>query len=407
MASVSQSVDSLLAKAAPYSVKSSFSDGEFGDAVYSGDMSGPLWKETNQMGKEQFLNLLMTQLKYQDPLDPMENSAFVAQLAQFSQLETGQNTVSALEALGQAFNLNLDAQMYASQSVANSSAMSLIGREVRMRQVTVSWDGGLESRVPINIHLGNADKGVVEIRNANGDIVRTIAVAEKDAQNSATVYWDGKLDDGTTAKPGNYLVGAQGGDKNSSLYTYVQSVVEGVRFTTDGVLVKIDGREISIGEVLDVSLDSSIGGGYISQASALSLMGKVVRARHDTISHAAVAGAEHCIYVNGQPHTTVTVEIKNASGTVVATLHESVNEFGYAQLFWDGFTDDEEMAKAGQYKISVVGSGANPSLYAYTEGVVDGLTSLSGDFKLKIGSAEIALNSIISISAPNSSTPES
>jgi len=401
---VSQSVDSLLAKTAPYKVTSSISgDSEngygVGAAQYSGSTTGPLWEETNKMGKDQFLHLLTIQLKYQDPLSPMDNTAFVSQLAQFRALETGENTESAIRELGRAFDENLAAQMYSSQSVANASAMSLIGRDVRMIQDKITWDGKADSKVPIRVHLGNAASGKVEVKDEDGKVIRTIAATGKDAQNSVTVYWDGKTDDGEKAKVGTYTIGVAGQDKDLSLYTYVQEVVEGVRFTNDGVMVKIGGREININGVLDVSVSTN--GGYMSQSSALGLMGKTVRARYDSIQHRAVEGAEHEIKVNAGRGAAVTVEIRNGRGDVVKTIKGTASEFGSAQLFWDGSDNDGEMCPPGGYKIKVVGSDKNPSLYAYTEGVVDGLTSLTGDFKLKVNGAEIAIGDVLSISTEN------
>ena len=69
----------------------------------------------SDLGKEDFLMLLVTQMQYQDPLEPMDNTQFVAQLAQFSELE-------------QMSNLNT--------TVNNNVAYSLVGKEVLIRQTT-------------------------------------------------------------------------------------------------------------------------------------------------------------------------------------------------------------------------------------------------------------------------------
>ena len=405
-----QSIDSLMQATIPYSVSSGVGYGKDDDgketfgiyedgAVYSGDMTGDIWKDKNVMGKDQFLYLLTIQLKYQDPLSPMENTEFVSQLAQFRSLETGENTEKAIRELGQAFDENVAAQMYSAQSVANSSAMSLIGREVRMRQVTVAYDGNSNANVPLKVHLGSKNSGTLQILDADEKVVRTFDLSDKDAENSVTVYWDGKDDRGQKLKAGTYLLKVDAGQSkdDASVYPFTQALVEGVRFTPDGVLVKIDGKEISMGEVLDVSMGED--SGFISQSSALSLMGKTVKARHDSIQFTARSDEEHDILVNAPAGAKVSVEIKNAAGAVVATVSGAANDFGKATLSWDGTNKDGDTVPAGQYKINVVGSDKNTSLYAYKQGVVDGLTSLTGDFKLKVGGVEIAVNDILEISA--------
>ncbi|MDR2592785.1 MAG: fibronectin type III domain-containing protein [Chitinispirillales bacterium] len=409
--SVSQSVDSLLAQSAPYSVTSSISgDSEsgygVGGAVYTGSTTGPLWEETNKMGKDQFLHLLTIQLKYQDPLSPMDNTTFVSQLAQFRALETSENTENAIRELGRAFDENLAAQIVSSQSIANSSAMSLIGHEARMRQTSISYDGKADTKVPIRVHLGNSDKVTVEIKDDDGNVVRTMAASGKDAQNSVTISWDGVDDHGQKAKAGKYSLNVVGSDKDASLYCYVQEVVEGVRFTGEGAMIKIGGKEISIGEVLDISMnDSGEGGGYITPSNALSMLGRTVRARYSEIRHTAYSiaeGVDYPINVNASRGSAVEVEIKNGRGDVVATLKGTANDFGELQLNWDGLTKEGDMAGPGVYTINVVGSDKDKSLYAYTEGVVDGITSLTGDFKMKVNGQEVALSDIISVTATSS-----
>ncbi|MDR0305789.1 MAG: hypothetical protein LBI42_03015 [Chitinispirillales bacterium] len=403
MSTISANVNSLLASNSPYSVSAKMGEGGVVDnetIKYTGNMSGPLWNADTSMGKEDFLRLLVTQLQYQDPMSPLENHEFVAQLAQFSALEVGQNTGDAITELQKAFNENMHYQMMASQSIANSSAMSLIGKEVRMLQPVTDWSGKAGDKVPINVHLGNNKEAVVEIKDAEGEVVRTLKVSEKDAENSATIHWDGKDNGGQYVKSGKYRVEVQGSDKDASLYCFVQDAVEGVRFTSDGVLVKIGGSEISLSEVLDVSTGNS--GSYISQQNALSLMGKNVRAYHSSLVYGAKNGEQHKIEVNAAPNQWVTVEIRDNKDNVVATLKEQADVNGKAELYWAGENSEGEDSPIGQYKINVVGSDKNPNLYAYVEGVVNGLTSLTGDFKLKVDGREIALNQVIDISTPKS-----
>jgi flagellar basal-body rod modification protein FlgD len=74
---------------------------------------------TSQMGKDDFLLLLIAQLRNQDPLDPMDNSQFVAQLAQFSSLEQMEN-----------LNTKFEDQAALIMSLNNTMAVSYVGKEV-------------------------------------------------------------------------------------------------------------------------------------------------------------------------------------------------------------------------------------------------------------------------------------
>ncbi len=78
----------------------------------------------SELGKDQFLNLLVTQLRYQNPLEPMQDQEFIAQLATFSQLEEIQGLSDTVEALSSSFT------SYISGSMSLQLAGTLIGREV-------------------------------------------------------------------------------------------------------------------------------------------------------------------------------------------------------------------------------------------------------------------------------------
>ena len=80
-------------------------------------------KKNDELGKDAFLQLLVTQLQNQDPLNPQDNSSYIAELAQFSSLEQMTNVVSNLEALGKVVG-NIDT------SVLVGQLSSMIGKNI-------------------------------------------------------------------------------------------------------------------------------------------------------------------------------------------------------------------------------------------------------------------------------------
>lgn len=80
-------------------------------------------KKNDELGKDAFLQLLVTQLRNQDPLEPQDNSSYIAELAQFSSLEQMTNVVTSLEDLGKIVN-NIDT------SVLVGQLSSMIGKGV-------------------------------------------------------------------------------------------------------------------------------------------------------------------------------------------------------------------------------------------------------------------------------------
>jgi flagellar basal-body rod modification protein FlgD len=125
------------------------------------------------LGKDAFLQLLVTQLKNQNPLDPQDNSAFVAQLAQFSSLEgitTLNSTVSGL-----AGNYNSSQALQAS---------SLVGRNVIVQTNSVQLDDpskGMTGSVTVPSSIAG---GTVSITDSSGTVVRTIDLGSRAAGNA-------------------------------------------------------------------------------------------------------------------------------------------------------------------------------------------------------------------------------
>lgn len=402
MSSVSADIASLTKKASePYTAKASIGeDGVVTPTGVTGNRDTELFsKAGKQLGKDDFLKLLVTQMRYQDPLSPTENTEFVAQLAQFSSLENSTNIESAIEKLNDSFKSTLDAQKYSAQSITNTTAISLIGKNVRLKQDSVQWEAKAGATVPIQVHMGNNSSAIVELLDVDGNVVRTLEAKEKDSENSANLLWDGQTDTEGMAKGGKYTIRVVGEEKDASLYAYVQDVVEGVRFTTSGALVKIDGRELSIGNVLDVSYNGTGGSSTssVTPSTAVSLLGKVVRIKEEKMNFYARENETATMKLQTGGLKSVKVNLMDSSGKIVYYTTVTPDSKGVATLSWNGENISGSYASAGAYKIFIEGQDKDSGVYAFSEGTVDGIANIGGDSRLRVNGKTISLSDIVDI----------
>ena len=148
------------------------------------------------LGKDAFLQLLVTQMRNQNPLDPQDNSEFVAQLAQFSSLEG----ITSLNESVTAISGN-----YKSSQALQAS--SLVGRSViaQTDKAVVDTTKSFNGSVVVPQSLSNA---TVTITDKDGKAVKTIDMGEQAAGNAAFV-WDGTNDAGEKVDPGTYTFAAK------------------------------------------------------------------------------------------------------------------------------------------------------------------------------------------------------
>ncbi len=190
----------------------------------------PATTKKEELGQEQFLSLMITQLKNQDPFKPMESGEFLGQLAQFG-------TVSGLQGLQTSFN-GLATSLVSNQAL---QAASLVGRSVLVESnVAPLTEGG---KVDAAVDLPASTGGLhVEVRDASGVVVRHI---ELGAQSAGLVRftWDGQTDTGGTAPPGNYFLVAQfaSGSESVAADTLVTARIDSVLFGADGFTVELRG----------------------------------------------------------------------------------------------------------------------------------------------------------------------
>lgn len=180
-------------------------------------------QNNQELGQEEYLSLMTTQLKNQDPLAPMENGDFIAQMAQFG-------TVTGIGDLKTSFD-SLTAAMTGADA---TDAASLIGKNVLSEGEVgrLSEEGSLSGAVDVPDGISNMQ---VRIESLGGEAVKTIDLAKQSA-GLASFNWDGKLADGTRAQAGNYIVRATGAGAQGpeSLKTLVGSRVDSVSMGGEG-----------------------------------------------------------------------------------------------------------------------------------------------------------------------------
>jgi flagellar basal-body rod modification protein FlgD len=194
------------------------------------------------LGKDDFLKLLITQMRYQDPLSPMDNSQFLAQMAQFSSLEQMTN-----------LNASFDQSMLLTQSLNNSSAAGLIGRHVRASgdQVTLGSSGSVE----LGYFLPqDAESVTVTVSDSQGREVRTLVPTET-AAGAHRFEWNGNDIDGSRVAAGSYTFKVSAKDADGAAITatsVVNGLVQGVTYKNGTAYLLVDDREVTLSQVLEV-----------------------------------------------------------------------------------------------------------------------------------------------------------
>ncbi len=212
------------------------------------DLSGNA-KTTGSMqalGKDDFLQLLVTKLQYQDPLNPMQDEDFIAQLAQFSSLEQMNNIADGITSSNQWDYLQM-------QSLNNAMASGLIGKEVKAEYSGVYLESGKNATVSYTL-AQPAKSLTMIIKNAAGDEVARITKNDL-GTGSGTLTWDGKDTMGNTMDAGFYTVETTAINLSGSKFEpsmAISGVVTRVSYRGGNSYVNVDGQEISLGDITAV-----------------------------------------------------------------------------------------------------------------------------------------------------------
>jgi len=194
------------------------------------------------MGKNEFVKLLMAQLSHQDPTSPMGSEAFVAQLAQFANVELAQSANQQLESLVMA------------QAASNQmSAASLVGREVLYSADSVTLGKGLDPSIHARL-TGAANKVTAVIKDSAGKTVRTLELGAQ-PEGDLVLPWDGRDDAGARLPPGDYKLQLTAADKEGKAVTIdsrVRGRVTGVSFQNGYPELVVGTTRIRLADVVQI-----------------------------------------------------------------------------------------------------------------------------------------------------------
>lgn len=194
------------------------------------------------MGKDDFLNLLVTQLKNQDPLNPSDPTEFTAQLAQYSSLEQLYNINDSMQGIG-----NLE------EEFGRMSALYLIDKQVIAESDELNYTG---EPVEIGFRFSDSvENAVVAVKGENGQIIDTREVMQPGDENHF-FQWDGTDQNGEPVAEGSYFLevtGTTGEGKEVQGASLVESRVTGVDFSDSAQTLMTTTGRVSLSEIIRVN----------------------------------------------------------------------------------------------------------------------------------------------------------
>lgn len=196
-------------------------------------------RQTIAQNFDTFLQLLTTQLRNQNPLDPLDTNQFTQQLVQFTGVEQQLKTNEFLEAM-----------MTSTQTANNSQAVSYVGKIVtasgtkaEMVKSAATWHFAVDTKADI----------IATVRDAKGNIVFTKTGPVNKGESVFT--WDGIGNDGKQRPDGSYTVSIEARDANGKLVdvaTEMTGEVTGVDFSGSEPVLIVGGARVNLSAILSV-----------------------------------------------------------------------------------------------------------------------------------------------------------
>lgn len=199
-------------------------------------------KKSMGLNKDDFLQLFITQLKNQDPLNPTDSDKLLSQLSDLSLVEQSYNNNTAMQSL-----------LTAQNNSASMSSVAFIGKNIQANGNLISFDGTNQTSMQFN--LGSAaDSTAIVITDSTGKTVASSAAGAMSA-GVQTLSWDGKDGSGNLLPAGMYSFSVKATKADESIVTattYTTGKVSGVSYSSGSPMLTIGSAVIKFSDVLNV-----------------------------------------------------------------------------------------------------------------------------------------------------------
>lgn len=215
------------------------------------EISDPNWvdpkkmrRPEGKMDKDAFMKLMLTQLKYQDPMNPLQSHEMAAQLAQFSQLEQLSNIDQSVRSL-----------KTSQDPMTNYQALNFIGKSVSANTEKIIRSKG-DNAHDLRFSLPNAAREVtVKIMDETGEVVKTVKASNLKAGENK-ISWNGTKNDGYPAFSGTYTIAVEGISENGGGKivgrTNSSGVVTGLNYSPEGPILLIGDQKVRLSDVKNI-----------------------------------------------------------------------------------------------------------------------------------------------------------
>jgi flagellar basal-body rod modification protein FlgD len=200
------------------------------------------------MGRDDFLLVLITQLRHQDPMEPMGQEQMIAQLTQFNILDEVRNLNTTMAQGMEQDQESVSLLVALQQALLNSQIVSLIGKEISAAHSQVNAGHHGTPTFSFEVPPGTANV-TVTLLDANGAPAR---IEDLGAQSGTVEY----RPDTDGLPEGTYVIQVEAlmnDGTTSTLTTYLHGMVSGIRFAENGTVLELDGEQVFLPDVISIS----------------------------------------------------------------------------------------------------------------------------------------------------------